>query len=288
MGGGTYSYSTDSARKLDNSRMSKERVFTKSNLDASMDVKNTIRECRDSEEHPETLPIIIALDVTGSMGSIPYQLVTKDFPEIMKHIMDAGIEHPQVCFVGIGDQYWDVAPLQAGQFETSDELLDRWLKTMWLEGGGGGNDGESYQLAWWFAAAHVSADHIEKRNKKGVLITIGDEPVCGSISKEEFQRIYGSSSKVPQMETSKILEAAKEHWDVYHINVPTYSGSRPKVKNQWTHLLGDHLVSAQDGRGGDVASLIAGIVVSSVKGSESAPVGESRQADGSTQMQHLR
>lgn len=40
-----------------------------------------VRECRDSEEHPETTPIIIALDVTGSMGRIPHDLVKNQLPK---------------------------------------------------------------------------------------------------------------------------------------------------------------------------------------------------------------
>lgn len=169
MGGGCYSYIRDNARKLSNSHMSREEVFQQRSMSPDMDIKNKVRECKDSEEHPETLPIIIALDVTGSMGMIPHKLITSDFPEIMKKIMDEGIAHPQVCFLGIGDQYSDYAPIQVGQFESSDELLDRWLKTIWLEGHGGGNGGESYNLAWWFAANHVSADHIEREVRRVYL-----------------------------------------------------------------------------------------------------------------------
>lgn len=169
MGGGCYSYIRDNARKLSNSHMSREEVFQQRSMSPDMDIKNKVRECKDSEEHPETLPIIIALDVTGSMGMIPHKLITSDFPEIMKKIMDEGIAHPQVCFLGIGDQYSDLAPIQVGQFESSDELLDRWLKTIWLEGHGGGNGGESYNLAWWFAANHVSADHIEREVRRVYL-----------------------------------------------------------------------------------------------------------------------
>ena len=34
-----------------------------------------IREARDSENHPESIAVIIALDETGSMGHIPERIV---------------------------------------------------------------------------------------------------------------------------------------------------------------------------------------------------------------------
>ena len=37
-------------------------------IDPALDPKNVIRECCENEEHPNTLPVILALDVTGSMG----------------------------------------------------------------------------------------------------------------------------------------------------------------------------------------------------------------------------
>ena len=37
-------------------------------LVTDLDPKNVIRECVDSTEHPNTKPVILALDVTGSMG----------------------------------------------------------------------------------------------------------------------------------------------------------------------------------------------------------------------------
>lgn len=265
MGSGSYSYLSAVSRSKDYATMDSARIFTSESrhthkVSQKFDIKNNVREARDSEEHPESFPIIIALDVTGSMGSIPNKLVKHDFPEIMKKILETGIKDPQICFVGIGDHECDDVPLQVGQFESSDELMESWLTGIYLEGGGGGNDGESYSLAWYFAARHTDIDSFNKRNKKGVLITIGDEPFLKSIPKDTLQELFGEGQA--DVKSTDIYKEACEKWDIYHINVKDYSGSRPSVKKRWD-LLGDHLINTQSSDGSDIIDIIPGIVIKS-------------------------
>lgn len=134
---------------------------------------------------------MLGLDVTGSMGSVPEYLIKEGLPHIMDGIIEAGMPGPQVMFVGIGDHTCDRAPLQVGQFESSDELLDSWLEKIWLEGHGGANEGESYMLAWYFGAFHTAIDCHEKQDQKGYLFTVGDEPVLDSISGDSLKAIMG-------------------------------------------------------------------------------------------------
>ena len=71
MGSGTYSAVDATTRSYEYSTKSTDQIFVQRSIKNEMDPKNTIRECCDSTEHPETVPIIIALDVTGSMGRVP-------------------------------------------------------------------------------------------------------------------------------------------------------------------------------------------------------------------------
>ncbi|MGR9053887.1 MAG: hypothetical protein ACU84J_14670, partial [Gammaproteobacteria bacterium] len=174
MGYGSYSLEQRTIRseKLGYTTKSAREIFRQRSINSSMNPYGVrLRESRDSAEHPNSLSIVLALDVTGSMGSIPHHLVKQGLPHIMGNIMQHGIKDPQLLFLAVGDHECDRSPLQVGQFESNDELLDKWLTDVFLEGGGGGNEGESYLLAWYFAAFHTAIDCFEKRREKGFLFT---------------------------------------------------------------------------------------------------------------------
>lgn len=226
----------------------------------------SIRESRDSEDHPESLAIIIAIDFTGSMGSVPAYLVREGLPHMIQKIFEKGIKSPQVSFVGIGDHECDNYPLQVGQFESSDELLDDSLTKMYPEGGGGGNEGESYLLAWFHAARYTSIDCFEKRGQKGILVTIGDEPNLKTVPGSKLQKLYGMQSNPGDITAFQILEEAKKHYEVLHINVTsTSSGYRTKNDASWSRTLGDNFVNVQKPE--DIADTIAMFVSNNWKGS---------------------
>lgn len=268
MGGGSYSYDTSVARAdAVYKSMDRSEVFTSTSLNPQMDIKNKVRECVDSEEHPNAFPIIIGLDVTGSMGRIPYELITNTLPQIMKKIMDEGVKDPQVCFLGIGDSRSDSAPLQVGQFESSDELMEKWLKLVYLEGHGGGNGGEDYGLAWYFAARHTSVDSFKKHGRKGVIITIGDEPVHMTISRNSIKELFGSAEA--DVNVASILEEVKSEWDVYHINIPDYSGGKAITKNCWNKLLNDKVLHIESASKEAIADGIVDAILNSYKDADS-------------------
>ena len=274
MGGGTYSYSSRMERATASGMTTaslKENFKSRSVQREMKSVGVTVRESRDSDEHPESMSIIVALDVTGSMGAVPDHLVKHGFPDMMKKIIDDGTEHPQVLFMGIGDHTCDTSPLQVGQFESSDELLDKWLTQTYLEGGGGMNDGESYMLAWYFAARHTSIDCFEKREDKGFLFTIGDEHVLPEVSGSALKQIMGGEGQDGGSVTSdELLKEAQERYHVYHIHVAeTGSGKRTEVQNAWKERLGDNAVIVQSSD--HVSGIIAAIVSGKSNGVEDTP-----------------
>ncbi len=248
MGSGGYSTYSRSVRAEEEGYFTKSaaEIFTASRMNEGMNPYGVlIRESRDSAEHPRSLAIIIALDQTGSMGYMPHNLIKEGLPTIMEGIMGAGISDPQVMFCAIGDAHnYENAPLQISQFESSDTLLDHWLTKVYLEGNGGGNGGEDYSLAHYFAGHHTSIDCFEKRQEKGFLFTIGDDKPHTSVTSNMFKGYLGESDSSDQT-AEEMLTSAKKLYNVYHIHVGTSEASR-RVKDRWKQLLGENFIDCPD------------------------------------------
>jgi len=149
-----------------------------------------VRESFDSDVHPNSRAIGVLFDETGSMGGVPRRFVEK-LPNFMGMLVKKGyIEDPHILFGGVGDATSDRAPLQLGQFEGGNEM-DEALTNIYLEGNGGGQQTESYELAMYYMARHTDLDCLNKRGQKGYLFIIGDETPYPIIRKKEVARFIG-------------------------------------------------------------------------------------------------
>lgn len=220
----------------------------------------TFREARDSSVHPHSVPIILGLDVTGSMGHIPHELIKEDLPKLMGGIIQNGVPDPALLFLGIGDHECDNYPLQVGQFESGDEELDMWLTRTYIESGGGGNAGESYLLAWYFAAFHTRTDAYEKRGHKGMLFTIGDEPCLRTLPASAIREVMGNGQQT--FSAVELLEEAKKRYEVFHINV-VHSEQAERAEAGWKDLLGQNCLSIANHK--EIPSVIQNIVCNRFK-----------------------
>lgn len=218
------------------------------------------REARDSDVHPNSLPIILGLDVTGSMGHIPHELIKDGLPKLMGGIIQGGVPDPALLFLGIGDHECDNYPLQVGQFESGDQELDMWLTRTYIESGGGGNAGESYLLAWYFAAFHTRTDAYEKRGQKGLLFTIGDEPCLKTLPASAIRELMGTGQQT--YTHLELLEEARKRYNVYHISV-LHSDQAREANAGWKDLLGQNCLSISDHR--EIPTLIKDVICNQYK-----------------------
>ena len=261
MGGGNWSdvaYSSLTSAKSYSTKTRAE-IFTSTKTTNDMSPKGIdIRESRDSDEHPESLAVMVFLDVTGSMGHIPEHMIKDNLGPLMSTLIKHGIDHPQVLFGAIGDHITDTAPLQVGQFEVDTALLDKWLTDIYLEGCGGGQWRESYALAWLFGARHTSIDCFEKRSQKGFLFTIGDEGTWEDFSADSLKEIMGYAQG-EDVNAVQLLEEVEKMYHVFHIHInETSYKDAPAVLDSWRDLIGERLLILDDHE--STAELIASTV----------------------------
>lgn len=208
-----------------------------SGIHPDLNILNKIRESRDSVAHPESVPIGVIFDVTGSMARVPAQM-QKKLPELMGLLLRKGyVKDPQILMGAIGDVYSDSYPLQMGQFESGIELDDN-LRKVVLEGGGGGTNRESYQNAIYAFAHRTTCDAWEKRGKKGYLFLTGDEHPYPKSTRSELSRLI--DEKVERDFTvEEIIASAQERWHIFFI-IPggTSHWEDPALKQVWQRLLG--------------------------------------------------
>lgn len=245
MGGTPYNFESRASRSIESGYYTKSnnQIFTQSierKAHPDMLIHNKIRECVPNADHPNPIPIIISLDVTGSMGDIPRMFIQDGLPDIVSKLVQSGIQSPQLCFTAVGDHECDNFPFQAGQFEANDELLDNWLTKVYLEEGGGANAGESYALAWKFAADHTVCDYITKGNK-GFLFSIGDEPNLRSYPKNVLDVIFGGQNR--DETDASLFEKAAKNWNLFHIFI---EHGRRRVNSEWSQMLGQNLIVIPD------------------------------------------
>lgn len=202
-----------------------------------------IRECRDSETHPESNAIAAIFDVTGSQGEVPKELEAnlKDLMGLL--LKNNYLPDAEVLFGAVGDSTSDRVPLQIGQFEPGAEELMNFFQRVFLEGMGGGQGTESYQNAFYFMARHTELDSFEKRGKKGYLFMTGDELPYNQVRPEEIKKLMGGAGPEAPIPTTQIIKEVKEKYVVFFIIPLLTSGGRdPRVWSTWQSLLGKEYV----------------------------------------------
>jgi hypothetical protein len=240
MGSGNYSHAAHEALLRGRANIPAQQVFKQSQCHPLMDPKGVrLRESRDGADHPQSLGIVFALDVTGSMGEIPKLMATQQLPTFMKTLLDCQVHDPQLLFMAVGDAINDRAPLQVGQFESTAELMDQWLTWSFLEGGGGGTGQESYELALYFLAMHTEMDCMAKRSKRGYLFMTGDEVPYPTLSRHVVEAIIGDHLD-EDLTCEEIVAEVQKSYTPFFI-IPNHARAK-RCERRWRDLLGDNVL----------------------------------------------
>lgn len=246
MGGSNWSSSDWASFTSSTRSQSTRQVFSQSSMHADLDPNGVkMRESRDSAANPNSHAVIVASDVTGSMGILAEALVRNGMGVLVEELLKRKpVSDPHIMCMGVGDAYTDYAPLQVTQFE-ADIRIAQQLKQIWLEGHGGGNGGESYTLAWYFAARHTSIDCFEKRKKKGYLFTVGDENPHKLLTKDQVKAIFGDDIE-RDLTSAELLTMVSRSYHVFHLMVEESGTFNSSVAANWQALLGERALRLSD------------------------------------------
>jgi hypothetical protein len=205
-----------------------------------------LRESIISGENPNPTPIILGLDVTGSMGAVAVQIAKDELPKLMTEIHSTGVvTDPHVMFMGIDDVFAQGhGALQVSYFEPDLRIVEQ-LRKMWIVGNGGGNGSESYDLAWYFAGHHTYLENYEKTGKPGFLFTFGDEPApFQTVSKDDLRTIFGGEPTEDATPEAS-LRSAQGKFQVFHV-VVEHGGNSRSLRTSWTEMLGNNAIFLRD------------------------------------------
>lgn len=128
-------------------------------------------------------PIIIMLDVTGSninFARVVYDKLPMFYGQIeqKKYLKDFDIA---IC--AVGDAYTDKYPLQIGSFAKGIEI-DSWIEKLVLEGEGGGQRKESYELAAYYLLKNTRF----APGSRPIVFFIGDEMPYPTVNKDQANK----------------------------------------------------------------------------------------------------
>ena len=205
-----------------------------------------LRESIISENNPDPTPIILGLDVTGSMGEIAELIAKEELPKLMTAIHENNVvTDPHVMFMGIDDVFAQGhGALQVSYFEPDLRIVEQ-LRKMWLVGNGGGNGSESYDLAWYFAGRYTYLENFEKTGKPGFLFTFGDEPApFQAVPANHLKQIFGPG-EYEKTTPEASLQLAQKKYQVFHIIVER-GRPHPDVNDSWTRMLGNNAIFLKD------------------------------------------
>ena len=108
-----------------------------------------IREVLDSDNYPESNLAIIIGDTTGSMGRVP-RIIMDNLPKLRGALINKGyLPQAQLMVGAVNDAVWSQFPIQISQAENGNEI-DEHISNIFIEGGGGSDYHESYDLMFYY------------------------------------------------------------------------------------------------------------------------------------------
>lgn len=183
-------------------------------------------------------PLVVAVDVTGSMAEWP-RLIFEKLPLLYTEVQRY-LPKVEISFAAIGDATYDRVPLQAGDFKKEKEL-DAIVSSLYPEGGGGGGARESYELMAYYYLNNVET----QKAKKPIFIFTGDEGFYDSID-SGLVKTYIGNDITGSLDSMDIMSQLCKKYDTYILRKQYESSHESYINEQWQKALGSQKVLKLD------------------------------------------
>ena len=184
----------------------------------------------DSED-----PVIVAVDVTGSMSAWPGEIFDRlplFYQTLAKH--RPGME---IAFAAIGDATIDGYPLQITDFAKEPKDLEKKLKALGCEGGGGGHITESYELFGYYMMHHCKTP----KAKSPFLLIYGDEAFYDNVEPKQVKHYIGDDLE-SSVNSTELWKGLMQKYELYHLHKLYGSGGEKSTDSQiidiWRKAIG--------------------------------------------------
>lgn len=177
-----------------------------------------------------TTPLVVAVDVTGSMSSWPAEIF--DRLPLLYQTLSQYRPDLEISFAAIGDATSDSYPLQITDFAAGVELEDH-LNAIYGEGGGGGGMRESYELFAYFLLTQTRAPNAERP----YLIIYGDEGFYPEVASAQLRYYLGGRER-RNRDSIEVFRALSEAWNVFHLRKSYGGGNDARIEAQWAEAIG--------------------------------------------------
>jgi len=183
-------------------------------------------------------PIIVGVDVTGSMSSWPEEIF--DRLPLFYQTLSQYRDDVDFCFAAIGDAYCDSYPLQVSDFGKGVDLEEK-LNALYGEGGGGGQVSETYELFGYFMHEHCSTPNAVSP----FLFIFGDEKFYEKVNPDQVEHYIGDVLQGP-VDSGNIWKGILQKFNTFMLHKPYGYGHDSDVDKevigQWKNALGDQRV----------------------------------------------
>ncbi len=192
--------------------------------------------------------LILAVDHTGSMGERTGIIFAK-YPYLIHEVQTEYLgADTDICLVAVGDAEGDTYPLEVRPLVKTKKDLEKELKALVIEGGGGEGGTESYELACLYFCRNAT---FPKALHKPIMIITGDEGPKDQVTPDQA-KMYAHIHLEKSISAKDIFKELLEKYEVYYILNP-YGSSGAMVRERldvssqayyrkWCSLLGDDRV----------------------------------------------